>query len=809
MGPDTVCPPQSESSHFQTLKRILIVAPFVTHPSGSGPVTRLLGMESTLRDARYEVHYAYLTAQGEPGKAMISHWQNRLHVLPYRHPSVSGSAAQRWHARIRKWLPNGNYPLKQNCELDDWFDFGTRERWDVILRETSPDAVICTYVYLSKYLEWTPLPILKILDTHDRFANRFRVASASGMKNDWFSTSLAGEIRGFRRADRILAISSDDRDSIRQAGFANVREVAPVIQQPANSGQYAGAPTLKTIGFIGNKNAANTAGIQWFIDAVWPDIIHRVPNAKLLIAGSVFDPSRIVPEGVQVLGKIDETASFYSDCTVTINPVVSGTGIPIKCLESLAHGRPVVASPSGARGLERFESRGLSLADVPSEWVDSLSRLMEHPLKEMDIHAAVEEWNAHHSENLLQSLKPDSIQPMTKSGSSSVLLVHGSDLFFGSGTAVMYRNLLSLLPDTFSIHQFVGSWRSSPVPDLEHRYRIETRIQPHFAGALKARHYYARILDRIFHRTDWETPARWDAKRLIRHIRQHRPDIVWWSGDYLPWSLALFESVLPELPSDTRFILSLYDPPGFWKSARKPLIPALRIALLRADAIDVIGSNMAGLIRETLPTCPTPVILNDIARPTPLRSPAKRGAFTVVIAGQIYDPAGLQLLVDKLGTDNTPIHVEWYGTENNLRTAQAIRWPETVKLLKMGPVERSEIPERIAQADAGFLSLPDEPSDFARYSVPTKLITYLEAGLPILYVAPDFAETHQMVQKYSLGFRIDKDIHFPTIVSSLQETRESLQRNGSQLLYERCHPETARQRLICHLTGENKPDPST
>ena len=98
-------------------------------------------MESTLRDARYEVHYAYLAAQREPGKAMISHWQNRLHVLPYRHPSVSGSAAQRWHARIRKWLPNGNYPLKQNCELDDWFDFGTRERWDVILREISPDPL--------------------------------------------------------------------------------------------------------------------------------------------------------------------------------------------------------------------------------------------------------------------------------------------------------------------------------------------------------------------------------------------------------------------------------------------------------------------------------------------------------------------------------------------------------------------------------------------------------------------------------------------------------------------------------------------
>lgn len=808
MGPDTVCPPQSESSHVQTLKRILIVAPFVTHPSGSGPVTRLLGMESTLRDARYEMHYAYLATQGEPGKAMRSHWKKRLHVLPYRHPSAYGSAAQRWHARIRKWLPNGNYPLKQNCHLDDWFDFGTRERWDEILRETSPDAVICTYVYLSMFLEWTPPPILKILDTHDLFANRFHIAREAGLNNDWFSTSLAEEIRGFRRADRILAISSDDRESIRHAGFANVREVAPVIPQPANPGQSGDALPLNTIGFIGNKNAANTSGIQWFIHKVWPEIIHRSPEAKLIIAGSVLEPSTSTVPGIQILGRIDDPDDFYSACSITINPVSSGTGIPIKCLESLAHGCPVVASASGARGLERFAGRGLSLADASSEWVDNLTKGMEHPVKSGDIHAAVDEWNALHSKNLLQSLKPDSIQPLIKSGSPSVLLVHGSDLFFGSGTAVMYRNLLGLLPDSFSVRQFVGSWRSASVPEIERRYGDETRIQPHFAGALKARHYYARILDRLFHRIDWETPAKWDAIRLIQLIRQHQPDIIWWSGDYLPWSLALLDSIPPELFSNSRFILSLYDPPGFWKSARRPLIPALRNALLRADAIDVIGSNMAGLVREILPTCPNPIILNDIARPAPLRAHPKRDAFTVVIAGQIYDPAGLQLFADKLGTHDKLIHVEWYGTENNLRTAEAIRWPESVKLLKMGPVDRNKLPESIAEADAGFLSLPDEPSDFARYSVPTKLITYLEAGLPVLYMAPDFAETHQMVQKHSIGFRIDKDTHFPTIVSALEEIREDLQRNGGYLLYERCHPDTARKRLICHLTGKKKPDPT-
>ena len=48
--------------------------------------------------------------------------------------------------------------------------------------------------------------------------------------------------------------------------------------------------------------------------------------------------------------------------------------------------------------------------------------------------------------------------------------------------------------------------------------------------------------------------------------------------------------------------------------------------------------------------------------------------------------------------------------------------------------------------------MPEEKTGFGNYSVPTKLITYLEAGLPVVYHTSEEAEIHTMNLKYSYNF---------------------------------------------------------
>lgn len=56
-------------------------------------------------------------------------------------------------------------------------------------------------------------------------------------------------------------------------------------------------------------------------------------------------------EGVTCLGEVPETRDFYRQVSATAAPIALGGGMKVKVVESLAHGRPVLASRPATEGL--------------------------------------------------------------------------------------------------------------------------------------------------------------------------------------------------------------------------------------------------------------------------------------------------------------------------------------------------------------------------------------------------------------------------------------------------------------------------
>ncbi len=384
-------------------KKLLIFAPFITHPSRSGPITRLLNTVQILRKNGYDIHYAYLETMGPTTDAMAEYWGNRLHILPYRHPSIHGTSSQRWGARLRKYLPSGNYALKQNSCVDAWFDMETIPAWKALVDSIRPDAVIVHYVYLSKALEGLPNNIHKVLDTHDRFTNRYEVAAQAGKVNDWFSTSGKEERKGLKRADTLLAISEEDCRFYQKYFDERVHYHPPFtpIQSVPETDQ-------NTILFIGNQNAANLRAIEWFMDNCWEHIKYEIPDAELNVVGSIAE-TMSDQEGVNLLGRVDDLAAAYASSRVAINPVPSGSGIAIKCLEAFSYGLPVVATPEGARGLDPFEDKCLFIESDAKLFSAKLTELLQSQTVWEQAHQScaflLTDWNNQSEQNLLNALK--------------------------------------------------------------------------------------------------------------------------------------------------------------------------------------------------------------------------------------------------------------------------------------------------------------------------------------------------------------------------------------------------------------------
>ena len=128
----------------------------------------------------------------------------------------------------------------------------------------------------------------------------------------------------------------------------------------------------------------NLEGVAWFVRAVWPAILRELPDARFRVIGAVGprpvgDWSWVSAPGVEFVGPVPDVGPFIHSATATVCPLHEGAGTRIKIIESLAFGKPVVSTATGAYGLPIDESQGLIRCDDPAAFADACLRLLRDP----------------------------------------------------------------------------------------------------------------------------------------------------------------------------------------------------------------------------------------------------------------------------------------------------------------------------------------------------------------------------------------------------------------------------------------------
>jgi glycosyltransferase involved in cell wall biosynthesis len=104
--------------------------------------------------------------------------------------------------------------------------------------------------------------------------------------------------------------------------------------------------------FVGDFTyAPNREGLRFLADEVLPIVWQDRPGARLQVVGrGVSDPP--LDERVEVLGFVDDLRSAYARAAVAVVPLLHGGGSPLKFVEALAYGLPVIATRHAAGLLE-------------------------------------------------------------------------------------------------------------------------------------------------------------------------------------------------------------------------------------------------------------------------------------------------------------------------------------------------------------------------------------------------------------------------------------------------------------------------
>ncbi len=308
---------------------ILVFSPEPSHPQHLGNRKRIFTLAKYMQSKGHRIHFVYFTQNGLNRKffnLMQDEWDTFTFIemqnpIQYR---------------------TGNYGL------DEWYQDDIQSIINQIIKDFDIKMVLINYLMQSKFLEFIPSGVLKVIDTHDIFADRYKLYEendAPGYK--WYSISKEDEIKGLNRADIILAIQEEEAayfSSVTEKPVMTIKhlEIKHFLDRNYNS--------LKKIGFIGSGNGINVHSIQAFLREFIQSDLSK--NIQVVLAGQVCTCIDVEHECITRRGIVDDLEDFYNEVDLVINPLTFGTGLKIKSVEALSYGVPIISTKVGFEGIK-------------------------------------------------------------------------------------------------------------------------------------------------------------------------------------------------------------------------------------------------------------------------------------------------------------------------------------------------------------------------------------------------------------------------------------------------------------------------
>ncbi len=335
---------------------ILLFSPEVSHPQNAGNRKRIYNFGKYLQSQGHTIHFVYF-AQSTYGQESLDLMQNEwdsftlIERTHYSKSSTTGYA------------------------LDAWYQDDIQDVVNDMIETLDIQAVLVNYLMQSKLLEYVPKHVLKIIDTHDIFTDRYKLYEDAGIFSyGWYSVSKEDEAKGLSRADVVLAIQKQEADYFSTLTDTEIRIVGHLEDSHLNHRRYG---SLKKIGFVGSHNEINEDAITKFLDRYLDSDL--LQDVDIVIAGNICNKIKREHPNLKLRGVVDNLDAFYTEIDLAINPLLFGTGLKIKTIEALSYGVPIVSTKIGFEGIESGEV--CHQLDTIDEMIDCIETIYHTPEK--------------------------------------------------------------------------------------------------------------------------------------------------------------------------------------------------------------------------------------------------------------------------------------------------------------------------------------------------------------------------------------------------------------------------------------------
>lgn len=245
-------------------------------------------------------------------------------------------------------LANGGDVLK--CFTSAWHLTELPPLVERIIKHSRPQLAVVNYAHhdpIVRRLVDAGTPI--VVETHDIQALQYAIQQNRSVDD----RQLANEMELVGRYDHIVSISqSEAKVFAEHCGAERVSWCMPFVDATR-------APLVESwdhdLLFVGSAHHANLESLRWFMERVYKPFLHP-HGVSLAIVGDAGHRADVGGLGdlVTCPGRVPDLAEWYAKSAVTVLPIVSGAGVPVKVIDAMTRGAPFVLTdfPAAAMGLD-------------------------------------------------------------------------------------------------------------------------------------------------------------------------------------------------------------------------------------------------------------------------------------------------------------------------------------------------------------------------------------------------------------------------------------------------------------------------
>lgn len=364
--------------------RVFIISSVIPYFPGPGSQTREYCLAREL-SRRHEITYL-LPLRNEQERARAEALSAFCTVRLVK-PTTPSKGRLRWwrglYNMLKRWMPvdwfiskviaptkrvQGLFDIlpKMRIELQsvNWYYF------DLLQIERS---------HLAYALHGINIPTAKILSWHDLHSviERRKYHAAKGTERveawiEWLRT-VRYENKVARQVDKSIVMSNTDATRLHQLyPYADISVVPNGVDGAYFHNPLPDKTDSATLVFTGSMDYdPNVQGILFFCQQVLPLIQQEYPDVRLFIVGK--RPKVVVkqladkhPDTVIVTGTVNDVRPYLRRATISVVPLLNGSGTRLKILEAMAMQKAVVSTSVGCEGLEVTHGQDILIADTPN-----------------------------------------------------------------------------------------------------------------------------------------------------------------------------------------------------------------------------------------------------------------------------------------------------------------------------------------------------------------------------------------------------------------------------------------------------------